>query len=124
KKLAFADAHIAGAQAHGDSAFDHQEQLVFVLMMMPHELALELDQLDVGIVQLAGDFWLPVFVEAGKLFGEINFFEFHGPSSFDRPLLLPSRTARGQSRRATHHAIPSAGLKACSTHSSSIKMTV
>ena len=46
---------------------DDQEELVLVVVVVPDELAFELDDLDVGVVQLGDDLRAPVLVELPEL---------------------------------------------------------
>ena len=55
QELALLDPLLPIAKVHPESAPDDQEQLVFVLVVMPDELPLELHQLHVLAVQLADD---------------------------------------------------------------------
>lgn len=59
-ELALADLNVTLAELHGEPAFDHEEQLILALVMVPYELALELDELDVGVIDLADDLGAPV----------------------------------------------------------------
>jgi hypothetical protein len=45
-------------------------------MVMPNELALQLHQLDVAVVEFADDLGTPVIAEAGEGLGEIHFAWF------------------------------------------------
>src|SRR5271157_3376582 len=71
-KLAFLQPDIAVPELHPESPLDHQEQLVFVVMLMPNKLALEFHQLDVLPVQLANDPGAPVIVEEGELLTQVH----------------------------------------------------
>src|SRR5262249_42956169 len=89
---------------------DHQEQLVLVLVMVPEELALELDQLDLLAVQLADDLGTPLVLEPGELFADVHFFDrTHGMASgiggmvVSRPVHAPGfPPAAALARRATN----------------------
>src|SRR6185437_8685762 len=72
EKLAFVDANIAVAQAHEQLALDHEEQLIFVFMVMPHEFALELHQLHLLPIELADDAGDPVLGDEPEFFLEID----------------------------------------------------
>jgi hypothetical protein len=39
---------------------------------VPHELALDLDQLDVAVVEVGDDPGIPAIVEPGELLGEVD----------------------------------------------------
>jgi len=68
----FFDPFVAIAEFHAESAFDHQEHFVLVLMMMEDELALQLVELDVLTVEFGRDVRLPVFGNLGELIGDVN----------------------------------------------------
>ena len=46
-------------------------------MVVPHELAFKLHQLDRGIVHFARDAWIAIVVDVAEFFGKINFFVGH-----------------------------------------------
>ena len=73
-ELALTDGQILVAQLDGQRAFDHEEQLVFVLMVMPDEFALHPGDLDVGAVQFTGDFGVPLLAEEVEFFGQVDDF--------------------------------------------------
>jgi hypothetical protein len=73
-----ADSNIAVAQPYEQLTLRHEEQLVLIFVMMPNELAFELCQLDVGVVQLGGDLWSPVVAEQIEFLLDIP----HGASMF------------------------------------------
>jgi hypothetical protein len=54
-----------------------EEQLIFVLVPVPHELALKLHQPDVLTVQLSDDTRSPVLMDEGEFFSEVDFLQ-HG----------------------------------------------
>ncbi len=54
------------------ATFEHEEQLVRVLMMVPHEVAFELRELNVLTVELADDARAPMVCEVVQLLGEIH----------------------------------------------------
>jgi hypothetical protein len=55
KKLSGFDLNISGAELHSELSLDHQEELVFVLMMVPDEFTLELGELYIVLIELADD---------------------------------------------------------------------
>ena len=73
------DDHIACAQSHLHPPRDDEEQFILGLMMMPVELASELDQLDLKIIDVARDARIPVIVEGCEGFGKIDLVD-HGHS--------------------------------------------
>ena len=48
---------------HPQGAFDDQEEFVLVLVMMPDEITLDFDRLEVAVVHLADDARFPVIGE-------------------------------------------------------------
>jgi len=82
-ELAFFDPDVAVAKVfvpvlHAKAAFYDQEHFVFVLMMVPDELAFQLVQLDELAVQFSDDVRLPVFMNLPEFLGDIYFF--HDPA--------------------------------------------
>jgi hypothetical protein len=64
---------MAVAEIHTEAAFDYEEHLVFVVMMMKDELAVQLDELDLLSVELGGDAGLVVFSDFRELLGDVDF---------------------------------------------------
>ncbi len=60
RELALVQPQVAVAQLDEQSPLDDEEQLILVFVPMPDELAFELDQLDIRVVQLARDLGTPV----------------------------------------------------------------
>jgi len=54
-------------QPNGEPSFEDEEELVFVLMLVPHKLALELDELHQLAVQMPYDSGTPVIIEQPQL---------------------------------------------------------
>ena len=77
KKFSGIDPDVAVTKAHEQSSADYQKQLILLFMMVPDELSLHLDQLHIGIIQLADDLRTPVAGKAGKFFGEVDFVGIH-----------------------------------------------
>src|SRR5262245_63789017 len=73
EELACVERHATIAKFHDEAAVDDEKQLVFVLVVMPHELALELHELDVLTVQLADDFRVPVGVKQRERVAKVDF---------------------------------------------------
>src|SRR5437660_9277289 len=61
-EFALLDPFMAVAKLHPKAAFDHQEHLIFIFVMMKDEFAFGFDQFDVLSVELSGDMGLPVLV--------------------------------------------------------------
>jgi hypothetical protein len=72
-KLALFDPFRAIAKFHAETAFDHQEHFVFVLVMMKDKFAFELVELYILAIELGGDVGLPVFGDLRKLLGDVDF---------------------------------------------------
>ena len=73
EKIAGMELDLAVAKLHAKMAAMDEEHLVLVIVVMPHELADELDELDVLAVQLADDSGRPVIGERGELRCEGDF---------------------------------------------------
>src|SRR5207244_10638835 len=71
-ELAFVHPHVPVAELDQEPAFHHEKQLVLYVMVMPHELALDLDELHVAVVELTYDLRAPVVVELPELLGEVH----------------------------------------------------
>ena len=77
EKFTFFQPDLPVAEIHPNPPFRDQKKLILVLMMMPDELALEFDQLDVLPIELAGDPWVPVVVDLAELFLDVYFLHRH-----------------------------------------------
>jgi hypothetical protein len=71
-KLALVQLDRLVTELHPELSLNYQEHLVFVLMAVPDELALKLDQLDQLSIEFAGDVWLPRFVNSGEFVGKVH----------------------------------------------------
>src|SRR5256885_11352556 len=71
-ELAFVHPHVAVAELDQQPASHDEKQLVLYVMVMPHELALDLDELHVGVVELTDDLRAPVVVELPELRRKIH----------------------------------------------------
>jgi hypothetical protein len=56
----------------GDSALQYEEEIVCVVVRVPDELTLDLDNHEVVTIELAHDAWLPMGVEGGELLCKID----------------------------------------------------
>ena len=63
---------MAVAELHPKAAFDHQEQFVFVFVVMKHEFPLQLIELQMLAVELSRDVGLPVLGDLGEFLGEVD----------------------------------------------------
>jgi TfoX/Sxy family transcriptional regulator of competence genes len=70
QEFAFFQPDMAISKLHAKPAFYHQEKFIFVIVVMPDEWSLELDELDLLAVQFPGDLGLPGFGETGQFFGK------------------------------------------------------
>lgn len=66
-KFTFLEPDVPVAKLHAKSAFDHEKHLVFIVMMVPEELSLKLDQLDELAVELTNNPRAPVVIQEGEL---------------------------------------------------------
>ena len=64
--------YITLAHADGDAALENDEELVRVVVRMPDELTLDLDNHEIMTIELADDPWLPVTFEGSELRREID----------------------------------------------------
>src|SRR4029077_13706240 len=71
-QLSGTEGHVSIAELDRKAALDHQEQLVGVLMGVPDELALELGQLDLVVVETGHHLGRPVLREQPELVAEVH----------------------------------------------------
>src|SRR5260370_18005179 len=76
--LAFANYGFMIAKLHAQHAFDHEEQFVFNVVMVPDEFAFDLDDLHRAIVDDAQLALIPKIGEAVEFF--LKIYRFHGVS--------------------------------------------
>ena len=74
QQLPFFQPDLPVTEIHPESPLHDQEQLVFIFMVMPDELALKLDQFDLLTIQFANDLGIPVVAELGEFLLDIHFF--------------------------------------------------
>ena len=79
EQLARPEGDLAVGQPDGQGALDHEEELVGVGVGVPHELALDLDDLDLVVVQGRDDLGGPVVREEGEPVLEVD-DACHGPT--------------------------------------------
>ncbi len=72
QELALLQADLSVTEVHAEPSLHDQEEFVLVVVLVPDELALELDQLDVLAVEFADDLRAPVVLEEGQLLGEVH----------------------------------------------------
>ena len=71
-EFTFLDPLVTIAKFHAKAAFDHQEQLVFVFMVMEDELAFQFVELDLLAVELGRDVGFSVFVNLSELLPDVD----------------------------------------------------
>lgn len=77
EQLPWAQFHICVTQLDSESAIDDQEEFIGFFMAMPHQLALDFDDLYVIIVDVRDCFRGPLVGKLCELCDEINRFESH-----------------------------------------------
>src|ERR1039457_4289708 len=80
------------AHLHAQPTLDHEEQLVFVVVVMPHELSLQLHKLHVKVVHLAHDLRAIVIGEQRQLLRHIALFHTNPPQAESCPMSDSTRT--------------------------------
>src|ERR1700704_2175702 len=88
-ELAFANYGFMIAKLHAQHAFDHEEQFVFKIMMVPDELAFDLDDLHHAVVDDAYLALIPEIGEGAEFF--LKIYRLHG-------ILLELATSLSQCR--------------------------
>jgi len=76
EELSLLQIDVSVTELDGQFPFRYEKQLIFVLMMMPSKLSLQLGELDVVVIELPCDLRRPVVSEQSKLFREVDFFWF------------------------------------------------
>jgi hypothetical protein len=91
QELALPQPDVTVSELHAEPAAHHQDQLVLVVVVVPDELADELDQLDLLAVQVADHLRTPVVVEQAEHLPQVHLLH--------SPLPQPGRTATTRRRR-------------------------
>src|SRR5262249_13636979 len=73
------------AKIDPQNAVQDDERLVRVLVIMPDEVALQPDDLELVVVHFGDDLWLPLFVEQLELIAEIDGIVSHWIAPHFRP---------------------------------------
>jgi hypothetical protein len=81
QELAFFEPDVSIPKLHPKPAFDDEKQFVFIIMVMPDERTLELDQLHLLAIQLANDLRLPPVAEQTELLLQVHFVHGLAPPS-------------------------------------------
>src|SRR6266850_1848212 len=76
-ELARLDYELLVSELHAQPAFHHEEQLVFMLVVVPDELTLELRELHVIVIHFAHDLGTPLILKPAEHLGEIDFADVH-----------------------------------------------
>lgn len=74
EKLSFVNVNGLVAKLHSQHTLRHQEQFVFILMVMPNELAFQFCCFDMLTIQLTNDSGIPVVGDEIVFFLDVNFF--------------------------------------------------
>src|ERR1700676_1313912 len=73
-ELAFLQPHLPVAELHPEAAFRHQEHLVFLVMMVPDELALEFAELHHLAIEFSREVRFPGVLNLRELLSNVYFF--------------------------------------------------
>src|SRR5207248_10917361 len=74
-------------------------------ILMPHELALDLDELHVGVVELTYDLRAPVVVELPELLGEVHATHARRPPDALVPAIPSMRDRKSTRLNSSHRTI-------------------
>src|SRR6266568_2137820 len=85
--FSFRELDVAVAELDPHPPLHDEKQLVLLLVLVPHEFPLELDELDGAVVDLADDLRAPMFVKQREFVSEFDLLRFHVTS-------LPARGCR------------------------------
>jgi hypothetical protein len=109
QELALLQPNMAIPELHAEPAFDHQEKLVLVVVVVPYEGGLELDQLHQLAVEFADNLRFPGVGETGEFFGEIYFVQVLASRSDNlvkgRAIILLSKTPGSTSPISVEEAL-------------------
>ena len=72
EKLALCEPDVAIPELHAELAADDQEQLILVVVLVPHVLSPELDQLDVLAIRFVDHLRTPVVGEQGQILPRVH----------------------------------------------------
>src|SRR5579885_2996350 len=72
EEFAFFQPDVAVVQLHQQASLHHKEQFVFAIMVVPDEFAFDLFQLDMRVIQVAGNSGMPIVVEEAELLRQID----------------------------------------------------
>jgi hypothetical protein len=74
EKLPWVDQNFPVPELYAQASIDNKEQFIFLFVLMPHELPLELHQLYKLPIELSDDLWIPIIQEALEFLFEIHNF--------------------------------------------------
>jgi hypothetical protein len=74
QELSFFNPDLPIPELHAEATLHNHEKLVLMVVMMPNEGPLKLNELDLLAVQLADDFRTPVSIETSEFVSEIDLF--------------------------------------------------
>src|SRR6266404_9384156 len=83
-ELPFLDGHAPISKLHREPALVDQEEFVLVLVPVPDERALELDELHVLSVQLTDDLRVPMGSEQGELLSQVDLMHSSSDPHYSR----------------------------------------
>jgi len=72
EQFTWTNGNITLAHADGDATFENEEEIIRVVVRVPDEFTLDLDDHEIVTVELAHDARLPVTVERSELFRKID----------------------------------------------------
>src|SRR5947199_8552893 len=76
EKFAFLQPNIPVSKLHPKPALDDEEQLVFIIVVVPNEWPLELHELDQLAAEFTDDLRLPVLGKQRKFFREVHLVHY------------------------------------------------
>ena len=90
EELTLVQQYVAISQLDREPPTQHQEQLIFPVVLVPDELALELHELDELPIQLSDDACIPGIREQAQLFLQVYLLQLTPPRYSPHPLFHES----------------------------------
>src|SRR5207237_7363686 len=81
RKLPRSEYELFVLQFESQPALHDEKELVFQVVMMPHERALQLGELDEAVIHLANDLRAPLVLKSSEHFSQIDFADRHVEAS-------------------------------------------
>ena len=81
EQLARLQGHAAISQTYREPTFEDEEEVIGIIMFVPHEFSLDFDYHKVVIVELTNGSRLPVLSKCRELLGEVDSIHFLTPMS-------------------------------------------